>query len=121
MSCYCSLRAPRALGNSESSTLAKTLQARYAAAALRGERLHAQDEARFRLEFLADPRGALELAMQNWSDQQHEAADARILMEAALAANDPQAARPALEWLRSNRFEDVRLSRLAAKLQAPAR
>lgn len=112
-------RASRALGNSESSALAKTLQARYQAAALRGERLHAQDEARFRLEFLADAKGALALAVQNWKEQ-HEAADARILMEAALAANEPHAAGPVLEWLRSNRFEDVRLSRLAAKFQAPA-
>ncbi|MBI3374702.1 MAG: hypothetical protein HY017_23510 [Betaproteobacteria bacterium] len=108
-------RAARALGSSERSALAKTLQARYAAATLRGERLHAQDEARFRLEFLADAKGALELAVQNWSEQ-HEAADARILMEAAIAANEPRAAEPALEWLRSNRFEDVRLSRLAATL-----
>lgn len=113
-------RAARALGSSESPGLAKALQARYAAATLRGERLHAQDEARFRLEFLGDAKGALELAVQNWSDQ-HEAADARILMEAAIAAGEPRAARPALEWLRTNGFEDVRLARLAARVQDSAR
>ena len=112
-------RAVRALG-AESPALAKILRARYAAAAQRGELLHAQDEARFRLEFLADAKGALELAAKNWSEQ-HEAADARIFMEAALAANDPRAAQPVLEWLRSSGFEDVRLTRLAAKLQALAR
>ena len=114
-------RAARALGKSEGAALARDLQVRYAAAAQRGERLHAQDEARFRLEFMADARGALELAVQNWSDRQREAADARILMEAALAANDPRAAQPALEWLGSSGFEDIRLTRLAAKLRAVAR
>lgn len=113
-------RAARALGKSESSALAKALQARYTAAALRGERLHAQDEARFRLEFLADAKGAVELAVRNWSEQR-EAADARILMEAAIAANEPRAAQPALEWLRASGFEDVRLTQLAAKLRDPAR
>jgi Tfp pilus assembly protein PilF len=114
-------RAARALGSSEATSLASTLQARYAAAVLRGERLHAQDEARFRLEFLADPKGALALAAQNWSEQQREAADASILMQAAVAANEPQAAQPALDWLASSGFEDPRLARLAAELRSLAR
>jgi hypothetical protein len=113
-------RAAKALGGAETPRLASTLQARYAEAARRGSRLHAQDEARFRLEFLGDAAGALAIAAQNWAEQR-EAADARILMEAALAAKSPQAARPALDWLASSGFEDARLARLAAGLKALGR
>jgi hypothetical protein len=113
-------RALKALGRPEVSVLAGKLQARYAADAQRGERLHAQDEARFRLEFLADARGALAIAAQNWSGQR-EAADARILMEAALAAREPRLAQPVLEWLAASGYEDFRLARLAAQLQSMSR
>lgn len=113
-------RAAKALDNPEAGRIAKQLEARYAAAARRGERLHAQDEARFRLEFRGDAEGALELASQNWREQR-EGADARILMEAALAAKRPQAARPVLDWLETSRFEDPRLRALALRLKAMAR
>ena len=113
-------RAAKALGSTETPRLASTLKARYAAADQRGERLHAQDESRFRLEFLGDAAGALALASQNWTDQR-EAADARILLEAALAAEAPQQAQPALDWLASSGFEDARLARLAAGLKALGR
>ncbi len=114
-------RAARALGSAETPRLAKTLQARYAESALRGgARLHAQDEARFRLEFLGDAAGALAIASQNWGEQR-EAADARILLQAALAAKAPQAARPALDWLSASGFEDARLARLASDLRALGR
>ena len=113
-------RAAKALGSAETPRLASTLKARYAAADQRGERLHAQDESRFRLEFLGDAAGALALAAQNWTDQR-EAADARILLEAALAAEAPQQAQPALDWLASSGFEDARLARLAAGLKALGR
>ena len=113
--------AAKALGGAETPRLAKTLQARYADSALRGgARLHAQDEARFRLEFLGDAAGALTIASQNWAEQR-EAADARILLEAALAAKAPQAARPVLDWLSASGFEDARLARLAADLKALSR
>lgn len=111
-------RAEKALGNPDAARLAGILRARYAEEALRGSRLHAQDEARFRLEFENDAAGALTLALRNWADQQHEAADARILMEAALAGKAPEAARPALEWLDASRFEDRRLAGLASMLRA---
>jgi len=110
------VRAAKALGSAETPRLAGILQARYAEAAQRGTRLHAQDEARFRLDFLGDAAGALEIATQNWAEQR-EGADARILLEAALAAKAPQAARPVLDWLAASGFEDVRLARLAAALR----
>ncbi len=111
-------RAAKALGSADTPRLAQILRARYAEAALRGSRLHAQDEARFRLEFLGDAAGALALAQLNWADQQREASDARIFLEAALAAKSPQAARPVLDWLAASRFEDVRLRETAARLMA---
>ena len=111
------VRAARTLGSADTPRLASILQARYAEAAQRGTRLHAQDEARFRLEFLGDAVGALEIAAQNWTEQR-EGADARILLEAALAARAPQAARPVLDWLAASHYEDLRLARLAAELEA---
>ncbi len=114
-------RALRALARPEAAALAGKLQGRYAADAQRGERLHAQDEARFRLEFLADAKGAAALAAQNWAAEQREAADARVLMDAALAAGEPQLAQPVLGWLAASGYEDIRLARLAAQLQSMSR
>ena len=49
---------------------------------------------------------------------QREAADARILLEAAIAARQDEAAKPVLDWLESNRVESVVLRSLSAKLGA---
>lgn len=112
-------RAARALGSADAPRLAGLLRVRYAEAALRGTRLYAQDEARFRLEFLGDAAGALALAAQNWTEQR-EASDARIVLEAAIAARAPREARAVLDWLSASGFEDVRLARLAGRLKALA-
>jgi hypothetical protein len=61
---------------------------------------------------LRTPYEALRLAQENWSVHR-EPWDARIYLEAALAAANPGAARPVLEWLRDNRVQDVRLAALA--------
>ena len=62
-------------------------------------------------------RLALRLARENWAEQR-EAADARVLLEAALAARDRVAAAPVLKWLADNNFEDVRLRPLAERVKA---
>lgn len=108
-------RAERLLGRPDANRHARVLQARYEASARRGERLHVQDEARFRLEFLRDGEGALALATENWSHQK-EPRDAQLLLEAALAARRPAAAEPALAWLAASGFEDARMTRLAAEI-----
>jgi predicted Zn-dependent protease len=108
-------RAERALGRPDAARHARMLRERYEASARRGERLHVQDEARFRLEFLGDAQGALALAVENWS-RQKEPRDAELLLEAALAARNASAARPVLDWLARSGFEDPRLARLAADL-----
>jgi tetratricopeptide (TPR) repeat protein len=92
-----------------------TLVARFEAGHLRGDFVHHREEARFDLLLLGRPVEALRLAQANWRIQ-HEPADVRLLMEAALAAGDPVAARPALEFMRTNRLEDVALATLARRL-----
>ena len=96
------------------------LQERFAASAMRGDKLHQQEEARFHLYLLGDARGALRLAAENYR-LQREPRDARILLEAALAAKDAGAAQPALDWLRASGYEDARYARLAQQLQAGAK
>jgi len=90
---------------------------RFAAARMRGDKTHEQEEARFELTVLGNPERALELAQSNWQVQR-EPRDARILLEAALAAKQPAAAQPVVDWLDKNRVEDETLQRLAAQIKA---
>ena len=94
----------------------RELRARFAASRLRGERLHAGEEARFALAF-GDARDALCLARENFA-LQREPRDVRVLLEAALAARDARAAQPALELLATSRLEDARLGALAARVRS---
>ncbi|HEY6898066.1 MAG TPA: hypothetical protein VI279_12465, partial [Rhodocyclaceae bacterium] len=110
--------AEHALGDPAAAEHQAALQSRIDAARLRLDKLHLSDEAIFELVFLKHPEAALKLALENWNLQQREPSDARILMEAALAARQPAAAAPALEWQARNRHEDVILLRLAAELKA---
>lgn len=95
----------------------QALRDRFGASHLRGEVVHRREESRFHLALLGDPKGALQLAQDNWAVQR-EPADARILLEAAIAMNDAAAARPVLEALTANRTEDATLRPLLAKLSA---
>jgi len=85
------------------------LTARFHAARLRGDALHAREESRFRLAIDRDVRAAVELARANW-DVQREPADLRVLADAALAADDKAALATATEWIRTTRLEDVTLA-----------
>ena len=49
---------------------------------------------------------------------QKEPRDAEILMRTAVAAGDAKAAQPALDWLRTSRYQDPRLDKLAQELAA---
>lgn len=75
----------------------------------RSEAVHRREEARFLLDVAGEPAAALEAAQQNWSVQ-HEPADLLILLEAAHAAHRPQAAAPAVDFIRQHRTEDVRFA-----------
>jgi tetratricopeptide (TPR) repeat protein len=108
--------AERQLASPQLPSHVQNLSARFAANRMRGERLHLRDEARFTLYLLAKPDEALQLAKRNWAVQK-EPWDARVLLEAALQAHDPLAARPVLDWLQATRLEDKRLQDLAAAFQ----
>ncbi len=109
--------AARQLKLAEAEKYARTLGERFADAALRGEKLHLQEKARYLLDLKGDARDALAAARENYLTQR-EPRDAQILIEAALAARDPSAAAPALQWLESSGFESDRLRRLALQLKA---
>lgn len=108
--------AAKRLGLADAQKHAHALDQRFAAAALRGERFHLAEEARFLLDLKGDAKGALAAAAENWKSQR-EPRDAAMLLEAALAARDPKAAAPALRWLEESGFESTPLRRLAAQLK----
>jgi Tfp pilus assembly protein PilF len=108
--------AERALNLPAAKEREATLAARYAAAQMRGETVHQQEEARFALQVQHDPKKALMLAQENWKVQL-EPRDAQILLEAAIAAKDAAAAQPVLHWLEQSHIEDRNLIGLAEQLK----
>ncbi len=91
----------------------RMLADRYAAARARGDTTHRAEEARFELRLRKDPHTATRLARDNYAVQR-EPRDARVLLEAALAAKDPFSAQAARDWLRNSGFEDARMRQLGA-------
>ena len=109
--------AAQALGTPEREALARSLGDRFDAAALRGDTTHRKEASRYRLALRAQPDQALLLARENFAEQR-EPADARILLEAALAARQPAAAAPALSWMAASGIQSVALQGLADRLKA---
>lgn len=109
--------AEQALKSPKAREHVEALRSRFDAAALRGDKLHQQEEARFNLYLLGNKEKALALAQENWK-LQREPRDARILFEAALAMKDPIAGQEALDWLERSGHEDPGLRRTAEKLKA---
>ena len=98
----------------------QTLDDRFAAAKLRGDTTHRAEEARFQLRLRKNPVLAVQLAAANYQVQK-EPRDLRVLLEAALAAGNADAAKPGRDWLQSSGFEDARIKALAAQtLRLPA-
>lgn len=95
------------------------LQARFDAAALRGDSVHQREQARYELHLSGNAKAALALAQRNWAVQK-EPADLRILLEAALQAGDRAAAAPALAWMAQTALEDAAIQPLAAQLRPAA-
>jgi len=94
-----------------------TLAARYAAAQLRNDTVHQQEEAQFELKVRGNAARALALAQENWKVQL-EPRDAEIFLQAALALKNPEAAEPVLQWLESSRIEDRVLVLLAKQIKS---
>lgn len=88
------------------------LAARFEAGERRGDGVHLREQALYELRLRHDASRALALAQRNW-EAQKELADARILLEAAVAARQARAARPVLEWMHAGGVEDAVLARLA--------
>ncbi|HEY6240364.1 MAG TPA: hypothetical protein VIW78_05950 [Burkholderiales bacterium] len=109
--------AERALKAPKAHEHIEALRSRFDAAALRGDKLHQQEEARFNLYLLGNKEKAFALAHENWK-LQREPRDARILLEAALAMKDPMAAQEGLAWLERSGHEDPGLRRTAEELKA---
>ncbi|MDK2742700.1 MAG: hypothetical protein NDI90_07265 [Nitrospira sp. BO4] len=108
--------AEQVLGLPTFQSHAAELAARFAAARERGTTAHVREEARFTLALLHDAKRALPLAQANWTVQR-EPADARILLESALADRNRTAAQPVLDWLITNHVEDHRLRQLAKQFE----
>lgn len=109
--------AAQATGDARAPRLTQALGERFDAARLRGNTSHRKEESRYALALQGDTARALALAQQNWAEQR-EPADARILLEAALASRNAGAARPVLDWMAASRIESVALQGLAARLRA---
>lgn len=101
----------------QAATYRTRMQTRFNASRARGSNLHRREEARFALTVLNQPTTALRLARANW-EVQREPPDARILLEAALATENPDAAQPVLNWLNETGLEDRRLAPLVMALSS---
>ena len=78
--------------------------------ALRGDdRAHAREAAFFSLYLDDDAPRALSLALDNWTVQR-EPIDARLVLEAAAAANSGSAAQPVRDWLESHGAGELPIS-----------
>jgi Tfp pilus assembly protein PilF len=108
--------AAKAVDDPKRDALARELGARFDAARARGDTSHRKEESRYALALQGQPERALALARANY-EQQRELADARILLEAALAARQRAAAQPVLQWMQASGVESPALRALAAKLQ----
>jgi len=108
--------AKAALHDPDASRYAWIMSARFEALRLRGSDLFGREQTRFALELRHDPGAALELARQNWA-LQREPWDTRLLLAAALAAGQPQAATDALAFVRANQLQDPAIDALAQDLR----
>lgn len=109
--------AQKMLRDAALATSKAELQARYAASKARGDSIHQREHARFALQLENNPAAALQLAQSNWRVQR-EPADARILLESALAANDPGSVREVATWLLASKNDDPLLRQLAQRVVA---
>jgi hypothetical protein len=108
--------AAKRLGHPTLNDLSARLQAHFRAAEQRGDELHRREAGLANLRLFGQPDRALSLAQRNWQSQR-EFADAHLLLAAALANQDRQAAQPVLQWLRRQQTADARLLELVEALE----
>lgn len=105
------------LGSPRAQADADEMAQRFQAMDRRGSYVYRREQAGFVLQVQHDPRRALALAIQNWTVQRAPK-DVLVYLQAALAARDPAAARPALDFLARTHLDDVRIQPLVAQLNA---
>lgn len=110
--------AARQTGDSRAQEWRSQLRMRFDEIRLRGGEPHGRFESRFVLVVEKDPARALAIALENW-EQQKELNDARNVLEAALATNQPAAAAPVIAFLQKHGTEHVELQRLVRELESP--
>ena len=115
------LRAAIAARKSGDNELAKEwgdqLDARFREIRQRGGQPHGRFEARLDLELHDDPETALTVALAHF-EKQKEVRDIRNVLEAAVAAKNPAAAQPVLDFLEKNGNTDVILMALREQLNS---
>jgi len=106
------VQAARRSGAADAAAESDELAQRFEALRARGDRVHLREEARYTLDVLGRPAAALGLALENWRVQK-EPLDARIALEAALAAERPDAVREVVAWIDRTHLEGERIAALA--------
>jgi tetratricopeptide (TPR) repeat protein len=106
--------AELALGHEDAPVIARVSEG-FAESRLRGDSVHQREEARLWLA-RGDAKQALTLSLASWRVQ-HEAWDARVVLEAAKRSGEASAAQPVLAWLDATQFAAPRLRALAAALR----
>jgi predicted Zn-dependent protease len=108
--------ASKATNDARRDAYAREMSARFDAARARGDLSHQKEESRFALAVSGQPERALQLALANYR-QQKEVADARIVLEAAVAARQRAPAESVLQWMAATGVESPALRALAAQLK----
>lgn len=109
------IAAKKAGMNERAEQWQQQLEDRFQEIRLRGSEPHGRFESRWALELKGDPELALELALANWGKQK-EARDTRNVLEAALAAEKPEAAQPVVDFLEEHGTQDVQFDPLLEQL-----
>jgi len=112
--------AQAALHSPDASRYAWMMAARFEALKQRGSDFFGREEARFALQLQHDPETSLALARRNWQFQRAPW-DARVLLEAALAAHQPRAAATVVTFVEETRLEDPAVQSLLRQVPMPSR
>ena len=108
--------ATSALQSPDAAQYTWIMAARFEALKLRGSDYFGREEARFALQLQHDPQTSLALATRNWQIQRAPW-DARVLLEAALAAHQPEAAVEVVDFIKTTHLEDAMVLPLAQQVR----
>jgi tetratricopeptide (TPR) repeat protein len=109
--------AQAAMHGAETQRYTWIMSARFEALRLRGSDYFGREESRFALQLQHNPQTALDMALRNWQAQRAPW-DARVVLEAALAAGKPQTAIETLDFLDKTKLEDPILEPMMRNLRA---